>query len=178
MRASTAVSFPASKESQEMAKITTVTPGVALVFQKRRWSVSANAAVGFSMYQKSETATASEHSSMDGSMAKVAQKAGHASGESAGHDEGPHDREQARYMGGTQVNYRITSKFTAGSGVDVARTYWEMDDPTWLTSAMVARFGYQIDRVNSSIGFGFQKEDHAVSVPTDPLVRLLVQYSY
>lgn len=178
MRATTSASFPASKESQELTKTTTITPGLALAFQKRRWTFSANAAVGLSYYQKSQLASADDQAATSASTHKLAQKPGHAGGEGTTGSEEAHDRERVRYMSGTQLNYRLTAKLSAGGGFDVARTYWESDDPTWLTSATIARIGYQIDQVNSSVGFGVQKEDHTFSFPTDPLVRLLVQYSY
>ncbi len=123
------------------------------------------------------------------SAAEMETEAGHKAVMSAGHEssassqgeansESTHDREKVRYSTGSHVSYRLNARLSAGGGIDLSRTYWQMDQPTWLTSATLVRLGCQFDQVNGSVGLGLQREDHDIAIPNSPLVRLLVQYSY
>ena len=171
-RLGASATLPVSTESKELYKVTTVGTNASLGRSYRRWLFSSSAAVGVSVYDIPK-------GSEDSHSIEEASGGDHgAAGGEEGHAAGEHDREQVRYSAGAKVAYRVTRRFSAGSGIDLARTTWEKDDPTWLLATTLAQLSYQYEQIGSSLGLGLQGEDHAIRIPKVPLLRLLMQFSY
>lgn len=113
-----------------------------------------------------------------GRKAQIAQKPGHGPGASSDTHHESHDKEQVRAGGTTGFAYRLTRQVSAGSEVGANRAVWEQDDPTWLTTAMLGKLSYQYEQLTGTLGLGFQRENHDLAVPDDPLMRVGLQCAF
>lgn len=163
-RVSLSGTLPASNESRELGKISTVTPGVSLTFKDRRFTYVTSFSLAFSNYNYAEEVPAPVTTAKAVNM-----KPGHDGPEGAAAE---HDREELRGTAGVSGNYKWNRQVNLGMSADLSRTQWEKDDPTWLSSFTLGRISYQVDEFAAQIGLGLQSEDHFFKIPSDALIRI------
>ena len=174
---------PLSKESKELSKTSSLSLGTGLLLSRNRWTFVSSVTGTLSSY----AAKTNSGQSMDGhgmaeskigvvSRSVLAAPMADATPTAMNHEE--HDKEKIRYTIANSATYFLSKKVSVGTGIDLSRTQWEMDDPTWLASLNLLQFRYNYYNASMGVGIGFQSEDHSIIPPTTGVVRIGYQLTY
>ena len=180
-QASVSVSLPLSKESRELEKVTTLTPGYQFAMASRRWLFGASGSIGVSFHQptresQSPSGGTDNHKASFTSVNGASRKASEA-GESDGHGE-THDRERLRISTGGSAGYRFTRKVTFSNTLSFARVNWDSSRPTWETEYGFVHLSYRFSSFTGSGALSVRHRDFGLEIPNEPIARAGVQYDF
>lgn len=157
-RASLSAAAPLSSDSHNTSRITTLTAAAGPFVKVDRWMFTAQGAGSLHLYGGSHSHGVAPTVKPPVPAPVIA-------------------KEKVRVGGGASAAYRLERQVTLGSGVELNRIYRLNASGSWLTEATLAQVTYELRRFEGTLGFSLSREQSSLGLPTQPTVRLQLQYS-
>ncbi len=164
------VAIPISKSSREDGKITGISFEAGPSFKNKQWAfgIAANA----SLYAYNEPAVVKEFVADGGAAGSTSEAV-----ESTVvlHS---HPREVGEYGSSMTGGFYLTRNFLLSETVSLTRAHYEDAITHWVTESTIAKLSYSNQEVEAFVGASLRTESHDVKLPSEPLIRVGIQYKF